>query len=74
MLQDGPFRAVFLSARTDAGSLTSPRESAVVSCLVFFNKPYGVLSQFTPEGKWRALDSYTLSQCNASVLANVMVG
>jgi 23S rRNA pseudouridine2457 synthase len=26
-----------------------------VSSLVLFNKPYGVLSQFTPEGKWRAL-------------------
>ena len=23
--------------------------------IVVFNKPYGVLSQFTPEGKWRAL-------------------
>jgi 23S rRNA pseudouridine2457 synthase len=29
-----------------------------VSTLVFFNKPYGVLSQFTPEGKWRALDEF----------------
>ena len=29
-----------------------------VSRLVFFNKPYGVLSQFTPEGKWRALDEF----------------
>jgi 23S rRNA pseudouridine2457 synthase len=29
-----------------------------VSSLVFFNKPYGVLSQFTPEGKWRALDAF----------------
>ncbi len=26
--------------------------------LVFFNKPYGVLSQFTPEGRWRALDEF----------------
>ncbi|MBL8420370.1 MAG: pseudouridine synthase [Dechloromonas sp.] len=26
--------------------------------LVLFNKPYGVLSQFTPEGKWRALDGF----------------
>jgi 23S rRNA pseudouridine2457 synthase len=23
-----------------------------------FNKPYGVLSQFTPEGKWRALGEF----------------
>ncbi|MDP3537753.1 MAG: pseudouridine synthase [Azonexus sp.] len=29
-----------------------------MSRLVFLNKPYGVLSQFTPEGKWRALDEF----------------
>ncbi len=29
-----------------------------MSRIVFLNKPYGVLSQFTPEGKWRALDSF----------------
>lgn len=29
-----------------------------MSSLVFFNKPYGVLSQFTPEGRWRALDGF----------------
>ncbi len=29
-----------------------------MSTLVVFNKPYGVLSQFTPEGKWRALDEF----------------
>ncbi len=29
-----------------------------MSKLVFLNKPYGVLSQFTPEGKWRALDEF----------------
>jgi len=29
-----------------------------VSRLVLFNKPYGVLSQFTPEGKWRALADF----------------
>ena len=26
--------------------------------IVLFNKPYGVLSQFTPEGKWRALAEF----------------
>ncbi len=26
--------------------------------VVLFNKPYGVLSQFTPEGKWRALEGF----------------
>ncbi len=29
-----------------------------VSSLILFNKPYGVLSQFTPEGKWRALAEF----------------
>ena len=29
-----------------------------MSRLVLFNKPYGVLSQFTPEGKWRALGEF----------------
>ena len=29
-----------------------------MSTIVVFNKPYGVLSQFTPEGKWRALDEF----------------
>ena len=29
-----------------------------MSTIVLFNKPWGVLSQFTPEGKWRALDTF----------------
>lgn len=29
-----------------------------MSRIVVFNKPYGVLSQFTPEGKWRALNEF----------------
>ena len=29
-----------------------------MSRIVLLNKPYGVLSQFTPEGKWRALDEF----------------
>lgn len=29
-----------------------------MSILILLNKPYGVLSQFTPEGKWRALDEF----------------
>ncbi|MEY2633343.1 MAG: hypothetical protein RIR00_1997 [Pseudomonadota bacterium] len=28
------------------------------SPLILFNKPYGVLSQFTPEGRWRALKEF----------------
>jgi 23S rRNA pseudouridine2457 synthase len=35
-----------------------PRKARALSSIVFFNKPYGVLSQFTPEGKWRALDEF----------------
>lgn len=35
-----------------------PFSPASVSKLVYLNKPYGVLSQFTPEGKWRALDEF----------------
>lgn len=29
-----------------------------MACLVIFNKPYGVLSQFTPEGQWRTLAEF----------------
>ena len=29
-----------------------------MSRIVLLNKPYGVLSQFTPEGKWRALNEF----------------
>ena len=29
-----------------------------MSRIILFNKPYGVLSQFTPEGKWRALNEF----------------
>lgn len=29
-----------------------------MSRLVLFNKPYGVLSQFTPEGRWRGLADF----------------
>ena len=28
------------------------------SCLIRFNKPYGVLSQFRPEGRWRGLKDF----------------
>jgi 23S rRNA pseudouridine2457 synthase len=29
-----------------------------MSRLILFNKPYGVLSQFTPEGRWQGLKEY----------------
>ena len=35
-----------------------PLQPAQVPTLVLFNKPYCVLSQFTPEGKWRALAEF----------------
>jgi 23S rRNA pseudouridine2457 synthase len=35
-----------------------PTSIPAVSSIVLFNKPYGVLSQFTPEGKWRALAEF----------------
>ncbi|WP_240538415.1 rRNA large subunit pseudouridine synthase E [Rhodoferax sp. PAMC 29310] len=31
---------------------------AAASRLICFNKPYGVLSQFTPEGRWRGLKDF----------------
>jgi 23S rRNA pseudouridine2457 synthase len=31
---------------------------SMASRLILFNKPYGVLSQFTPEGRWRGLKDY----------------
>jgi len=42
------------SAKIGARSTSIP----AVSSIVLFNKPYGVLSQFTPEGKWRALAEF----------------
>jgi 23S rRNA pseudouridine2457 synthase len=33
-------------------------EPPAPSCLIRFNKPYGVLSQFTPEGRWRGLKDF----------------
>jgi 23S rRNA pseudouridine2457 synthase len=32
--------------------------TAAASRLICFNKPYGVLSQFTPEGRWRGLKDF----------------
>ena len=34
------------------------RPDTAPSRLLCFNKPYGVLSQFTPEGRWRGLKEY----------------
>ena len=35
-----------------------PRITPTVPSLIYFNKPYGVLSQFTPEGRWRGLKDF----------------
>lgn len=35
-----------------------PPTSVVTHRLICFNKPYGVLSQFTPEGRWRGLKDF----------------
>ena len=35
-----------------------PRPTGMPPRLICFNKPYGVLSQFTPEGRWRGLQDF----------------
>lgn len=37
--------------------LTMPSDASATR-LILFNKPYGVLSQFTPEGRWRGLKDF----------------
>ncbi|OGB11844.1 MAG: pseudouridine synthase [Burkholderiales bacterium RIFCSPHIGHO2_12_FULL_65_48] len=39
-------------------TLTAPTPSSMTARLIRFNKPYGVLSQFTAEGKWQGLKDY----------------
>ncbi|WP_087746689.1 MULTISPECIES: pseudouridine synthase [unclassified Acidovorax] len=52
------------SSRRPVAPHTSPRTSPPTSSpstparLIRFNKPYGVLSQFTAEGKWQGLKDY----------------
>ena len=41
-----------------SSSISSPFSSPVPSRLIRFNKPYGVLSQFTPEGRWQGLKDF----------------
>ncbi len=45
-----------LTSLTSLTSLSSP--AALPHSLLRFNKPYGVLSQFTPEGRWRGLKDF----------------
>ena len=41
-----------------AHPLLASSATALPHSLLGFNKPYGVLSQFTPEGRWRGLKDY----------------
>ena len=36
----------------------APPTAALPQSLLRFNKPYGILSQFTPEGRWRGLKDF----------------
>lgn len=38
--------------------LSLPAQRTATPRLLHFNKPYGVLSQFTPEGRWRGLKDF----------------
>jgi hypothetical protein len=59
-------RATWSNVSSIASSSSAVLRLATTSCpavsvrvqIVLLNKPYGVLSQFTPEGKWRALDEF----------------
>ena len=42
----------------DQITITSSTPPSMTARLIRFNKPYGVLSQFTPEGKWQGLKDY----------------
>ena len=41
-----------------AGYAARPMPPATTPRLIRFHKPYGVLSQFTPEGRWRGLKDF----------------
>ncbi|WP_280188851.1 pseudouridine synthase [Delftia sp. PS-11] len=49
-----PSQRPALRSRPDSAS----KPDSSPSCLLCFNKPYGVLSQFTPEGRWRGLKEF----------------
>ena len=46
------------SARTPRPSRPAGPQPRPAARLVCFNKPYGVLSQFTPEGRWQGLKDW----------------
>ena len=46
------------SAWAACGLSTLAAATSQPSTLLRFNKPYGVLSQFTPEGRWRGLQDF----------------
>lgn len=57
-----PFPPSRSSSRPTATRRAGPQRQAAprpeVTRLLCFHKPYGVLSQFTPEGKWQGLKDY----------------
>lgn len=53
-----PPRRPTLRQRPTALNKPQPEETSEPSRLLCFNKPYGVLSQFTPEGRWRGLKDF----------------
>src|ERR1700739_1216226 len=55
----GPAPSSFLTAKACRPGLSCRLMNASSpSRLIRFNKPYGVLSQFTPEGRWRGLKDF----------------
>ncbi|WP_284409705.1 pseudouridine synthase [Acidovorax sp. SUPP3334] len=47
-----------MTPRPPAWPATTAAPAAAAPQLIRFNKPYGVLSQFTPEGRWQGLQGF----------------
>ena len=53
-----PSRPSMRNASNRSSTLRQPAPRPEVPRLLCFHKPYGVLSQFTPEGKWQGLKDW----------------